>query len=67
MPTWLVVVLVHGVDECERGDSNGQDHKCGEDGPDDLHGGVVGQLLGEGAGMGVVELGRKLRGKGGEI
>ena len=49
IPTWLVGVLVHGVDEGERGDADEEDDDGGEEGPDDFQRGVVGQLLSEGA------------------
>ncbi len=38
-------MLVQGVDERQRRHGDGQHNDGGNDGPDDLQGGVVGQLL----------------------
>lgn len=58
--TWAVDGLVHGVDEGEGRDADHEHNQGGEDGPDHLQGGVVGDLLGDRASLGVVELGDNL-------
>ena len=55
-----VVVLIHGVNHRERGDSDCQDNHCGQDGPKNLKRRVGENLLGKGAGVRVVKLGGKL-------
>jgi len=39
-------VLIHGVDECERWDRDGQHDQGGDDCPNHFQGGVVRELLG---------------------
>lgn len=43
--TWALCVLVQGVNQGEGWHCNHEDDGSGDDGPDDLHGGVVSQLL----------------------